>query len=151
MNRIFLFLTLTFTAGVLQAQTAAVPNMMQTSIDKIKVSSDAGRVIERTFSDVIFRGDSTNSNCWFYHRMSASNSYRINGFAPSEDVSALNVYVYYKDDNNKWQMIASNSNTGNDVSLRFSPTVTRFYAIVVRGTLRTNINTALFNLIIERE
>jgi len=151
MNRIFLFFTMIFTAGALHAQTAAVPNMMQTSIDKIKVSSDAGRIIERTFSDIIFRNDSTSSNCWFYHRMSSSNSYRINAFAPSEGVSAINVYVYYKDDNNKWQMSASNSNTGNDVSVRFSPPVTRYYAIVVKGTLRTNINNALFNLIIERE
>jgi hypothetical protein len=139
-----------FMAGMLQAQTS-VPNMMQTSITKIKASSQEGRVIERTFSDVIFKDDSTGTNCWFYHRMSSSNTYRINAFAPGENVSAMNLYVYYKDENDKWQLATSNSNGSNDVSLRFSPQVTRFYAVMVKGTLRTNINNALFNLIIERE
>jgi hypothetical protein len=125
--------------------------MMETSITKIKTSSQAGRVIERTFSDIIFKDDSTATNCWFYHHMSSSNTYRLNAFAPSENVSSLNIYVYYKDDNDKWQLAASNSTAGYDISLRFNPQVSRYYAIMIKGALRANINNALFNLIIERE
>ena len=147
----FVLLIMMATAGTVRAQTSTISDMMQTSLNKIRSSSQAGRVVERTFSDMFFREDTTGNNCLFFHRFSSSNNYRINAFALSGNVSNIDVGVYRKDNNNKWNKITGNTTSGYDVSLRFSPPFTGSYAVFIRGTLRTNINNALFNLIIERE
>ena len=147
----FIFLlTVIMVSGSLHAQTR-VPNMMETSLVKIKASGQAGRVIERTFSDIIFRDDSTATNTIFSHRFSSSNNYRINAFAPSSELSAIYVYIYRKDDNGKWQKVASSTGSGNDVTIQFSPQVSGSYTFMIKGTLQSSVNNSLFNLIIERE
>ncbi len=151
MKYFFLLLSITMAGVSLSAQTR-VPVMMETSLDKIKSSSQSGRVIERTVADIIFRDDSIHNNCNFRHRLSSSNSYRINAFSPSSEASSIYIYILYLDDKGEWQTAASNTTGGtSDVSLRFSPSVTRDYTIAIRGTLKTGINNSLFNLIIERE
>jgi len=150
MKYFILLLTVIMTSASLSAQTR-VPNMMETSLTKIRSSGQAGRVIERTFSDIIFRDDSSATNTIFTHRFSSSNNYRINAFAPSSELTDIYVYIYRKDDNGKWQKVASSTSGGNDVVIRFSPQVSGSYTFLVKGTLKSGINNSLFNLIIERE
>ncbi len=146
-----LLISLMGVAGIARAQTSEVSTMMQTSLSKIRTSSQAGGVIERTFSDILFREDTAGTNCIFFHHFSSSNAYRINAFAPSDQVSELNVSVFYKGTNDKWSRVANNNLSGADVSFRFTPQITGSYAIYVKGTLQTNINNSMFNLIIERD
>ena len=135
--------------GTARAQNSTVSTMMQTSINKIKTSSQTGGVIERTFSDIIFREDTSGTNCIFFHHFSQNNAYRINAFAPSDQVTELRVSVFYKE-NGKWTKVANSNTSGADVGFRFTPQIAGSYAIFVKGTLQTNINNSMFNLIIER-
>jgi hypothetical protein len=145
-----LLISLIAVTNIARAQNSEVSTMMQTSLNKIRNSSQTGGVIERTFSDVLFKQDTSGTNCIFFHHFSSSNAYRINGFAPSDQVSELTVAVYYKD-NGQWRRMAANTPTGADVSFRFTPRISGSYAIFVRGTLQTNINNSMFNVIIERD
>jgi hypothetical protein len=145
-----LLISLIAATGTARAQSSAVSTMMQTSLSKIRTSSQAGGIIERTFSDIIFREDTSGTNCIFFHHFSQSNNYRIDAFAPSDQVSELRVNVFYKE-NGQWRRMASNNTSGADVGFRFTPQITGSYAITVRGTLLTNINNSMFNLIIERD
>lgn len=145
-------MSLVAATGSAGAQNNAVSAMMQTSLSKIKMSSQAGGVIEQTFADIIFRQDSSGTNNIFFHHFSSGNTYRINAFAPSDQISELTVSALYKrSSNDKWTMVATNNTSGADVSFRFTPQITGSYAIFVKGTLQTNINNAMFNLIIERD
>ena len=146
-----LLISLMAATGIARAQSSGVSTMMQTSLDKIRTSSQAGGVIERTFSDIIFRQDTTGNNCIFFHHFSSSNAYRINAFAPADQVSQLNVSVFYKGTDNRWSKVASSNTSGTDVSFQFAPQTTGSYAVFVKGTLQPNINNAMFNLIIERD
>jgi hypothetical protein len=145
-----LLISLIAATGTAHAQNSTVSTMMQTSINKIKTSSQTGGVIERTFSDIIFKDDTAGTNCIFFHHFSNNNAYRINAFAPSDQISQLLVSVFYKE-NGKWSKVASSNTSGADVGLRFTPQVAGSYAIFVKGTLQTNINNSMFNLIIERD
>jgi hypothetical protein len=147
----FTLLLLIAAAGQVRAQNSLISGLMQTSLSKIKMSSQAGRVIERTFTDIFFKDDSTGNNCLFFHKFSSNNTYRINAFASSGDVSNINVGVYLRDSNNKWTKVVASTTTGYDVSIQFSPQSSGFYFLFLKGTLRTNINSALFDVIIERE
>jgi hypothetical protein len=145
-----LLISIITATNIANAQTSTVTTMMQTSLNKIRTSSQTGGVIERTFSDIIFKEDTSGTNCIFFHHFSSSNAYRVNAFAPSDQVSQLTVSVFYKE-NGKWNKVASNNLSGADVSFRFTPQVAGSYAIFVKGTLQTNINNSMFNLIIERD
>ena len=132
------------------AQTSTVKDMMQLSISKIKASSDAGRVTEKTFSDVFFRNDTSKLNCIFYHRFSSSNTYRITAFGLSDKIETINVYVCHKDNGN-WNIVAKNTMTGSDINFKFIPQVGGSYGLIVKGTLKSDVNNALFNVIIDRD
>jgi len=138
-------------ASRVQAQNASVSDIMESTLSKLRASSDAGRITEKTYSDIFFKDDTTRRNCIFSYRFSASNTYRINAFALSEQVSNIDAVLYQKDGSGNWTVVGKNSGSGNDVNFRFTPRTSGFYSFVIRGTLRGGINNALFNLIIERE
>ena len=137
-------------ANVASAQTG-VPYLMEMTSKKAKIISQANHVIERTYSDLIYRNDTTANNRFFSHYFSASNDYTLNAFAPYSQISGITVSIT-RSNNGKMTVVSRQSSVTNDVKFNFSPATSGTYYILVSGTLiDKNINSARFNLIIDRE
>jgi len=148
-----LFLVILLAAGfctrlAAQDHTADIINMTVTKMNAIKKNY---RVIEKTVGDVFFLNDTLGDNRVFSYGFSSANRYHLNAFAPGDDISALAIAVYMYDSNNKLQFVTRNEVQGADVTLNFNPAESKTYYLVVSGTLRTNIQTSFFNLIIDRD
>ena len=132
------------------AQTS-VPLLMEMTSNKAKAISQLHHVIERTYSDLIYRNDSSINNRYFSHYFSESNDYALNAFAPANQISGITVSIT-QSINGKMTTVARERGVANNVKVNFSPTTSGTYYIVVSGTLSDrSVNSARFNLIIDRE
>ncbi len=131
-----------------QDHTADVINMTITKMNAIKRDY---RVIEKTVGDVLFPSDTAGDNRFFTYGFSSSKRYHLNAFAPNADISAISILVYAYDANNKIQLITRKDIQGSDVVLNFDPNESKTYYLFVSGTLRQNVQSSFFNLIIDRD
>lgn len=137
-----------FTRLAAQDHTADIINMTLNKMNAIKRNY---RVIEKTVGDVLFQNDTLGDNRIFSYGFSSAKRYHLNAFAPGDDISSIAIAIYMYDSNNKLQFVTRNEAQNSDVTLNFDPQESRTYYLVVTGTLRSNIQSSFFNLIIDRD
>lgn len=137
-----------FTRLAAQDHTADIIN---TTLNKMNAIKREYRVIEKTVGDVLFQNDTSADNRVFSYGFSSSKRYHLNAFAPSQDISNIGIAIYMYDSNNKLQFVTRNETPGTDVTLSFDPQETKTYYLIVTGSLRQNIQSSFFNLIIDRD
>jgi hypothetical protein len=131
-----------------QDHTADIINMTLNKMNAIKKNY---RVIEKTVGDVLFANDTLGDNRVFSYGFSSQKRYHLNAFAPGDDITSIAVAIYMYDSNNKLQFVTRQEAQGSDVTLNFDPRDTKTYWLIVTGTLKTNIQSSFFNLIIDRD
>lgn len=131
-----------------QDHTADIINMTLNKMNAIKKNY---RVIEKTVGDVLFANDTLGDNRVFSYGFSSQKRYHLNAFAPGDDITSIAVAIYMYDTNNKLQFVTRQEAQGSDVTLSFDPHDTKTYWLIVTGTLKTNIQSSFFNLIIDRD
>ena len=131
-----------------QDHTADIINMTLNKMNAIKKNY---RVIEKTVGDVLFANDTLGDNRVFSYGFSSQKRYHLNAFAPGDDITSIAVAIYMYDANNTLQFVTRQEAQGSDVTLSFDPRDTKTYWLIVTGTLKTNIQSSFFNLIIDRD
>jgi hypothetical protein len=131
-----------------QDHTADIINMTLNKMNAIKKNY---RVIEKTVGDVLFANDTLGDNRVFSYGFSSQKRYHLNAFAPGDDITSIAVAIYMYDTNNKLQFVTRQEAQGSDVTLNFDPRDTKTYWLIVTGTLKSNIQSSFFNLIIDRD
>jgi spore cortex formation protein SpoVR/YcgB (stage V sporulation) len=126
--------------------------IIERTISKIGAINRSGRVVEKTFGDIIYLADSTVSeNRLYEHQFRVGNTYHLNAFASEEDVSDINIVILSYDMNNKLHVVSQDNMKGNDVNIRFEPVENEVHYIVVTAALKSGVKNCFFNLIIDRE
>jgi hypothetical protein len=148
-----LFLVTLLVAGCFTRLTAQdhTADIINTTLSKMNTIKRDYRVIEKTVGDVLFQNDTSADNRIFSYGFSSSKRYHLNAFAPSTDISSIAIAIYMYDSNNKLQLVTRNETPGTDVTLNFDPRETKTYYLIVSGSLRQNIQSSFFNLIIDRD